>query len=165
MRYRDCPTVECSARVPAPPEAVWALITDITLPTRFSPELRSAEWLDGATEVAVGNRFRGHNKHEALGEWTTECVVAEVEEGRRWVWQVHNAENQVMASWGFEVEPGRDATTVRQWARMGPAPSGLEGAIAAMPEKEGRIVARRLEEWQAGINANLEGIQRLLGQN
>ena len=67
-----------------------------------------------------------------------------------------------MATWGFEVEPGRDATTVRQWARMGPAPSGLAVAIAAMPEKEGRIVARRLEEWAAGITANLDGIQRLL---
>jgi hypothetical protein len=32
-----------------------------------------------------------------------------------------------------------------------------------MPDKEGRIIARRLEEWQAGLNANLEGIQRLLG--
>jgi uncharacterized protein YndB with AHSA1/START domain len=163
MRYRDCPTVECSVRVAAAPEEVWALVTDITLPTRFSPELHAAEWLDGATGVAVGNRFRGHNKHEALGEWTTECRVSEVEDGRRWVWQVGNAEGEVMASWGFEVEPARDGTTVRQWARMGPAPSGLAGAIAAMPEKEARIVARRLEEWQAGITANLDGIQRLLG--
>jgi hypothetical protein len=163
MRYRDCPTVECSARVAATPEEAWALVTDITLPARFSPELQAAEWLDGATQVAVGNRFRGHNKHEALGEWTTECRVSEVEEGRRWVWQVGNAEGEVMASWGFEVEPARDGTTVRQWARMGPAPSGLAGAIAAMPEKEARIVARRLEEWQAGITANLDGIQRLLG--
>jgi uncharacterized protein YndB with AHSA1/START domain len=155
MRYRDCPTVECSIRVAAAPEEVWALVTDITLPTRFSPELQAAEWLDGAAEVAVGNRFRGHNKHEALGEWTTECTISEVEEGRRWVWQVGN--------WGFEVEPAREGTTVRQWARMGPAPSGLAGAIAAMPEKEARIVARRLEEWQTGMQANLDGIQRLLG--
>ncbi|HUR76033.1 MAG TPA: SRPBCC family protein [Sporichthya sp.] len=162
MRYRDCPTVECSIRVAAAPETVWALVTDITLPTRFSPELRAVEWLDGATGVAVGNRFRGHNKHEALGEWSTECVICEVEDGRRWVWQVLNADNEPMACWGFEVEPGRDGTTVRQWARMGPAPSGLAGAIAAMPDKEARIVARRLEEWQAGLTANLDGIQGLL---
>jgi len=45
---------------------------------------------------------------------------------------------------------------------MGPALSGLGRAITAMPDKEGRIVARRLEEWQAGMTANLEGIQRLL---
>ena len=162
MRYRDCPTMECSVRVAADPEQVWALITDINLPARFSPELQSAEWLDGATGVAVGNRFRGHNKHEAMGEWTTESLVSEMEEGRRWVWQVLNHAGEVSASWGFEVEPGRDATVIRQWAKMGPGPSGLAGAITAMPDKEGRIVARRLEEWQAGMTANLEGIQRLL---
>ena len=163
MRYRDCPTMECSIRVAASPEAVWALVTDINLPAQFSPELQSAEWLDGATGVAVGARFRGHNKHEAMGEWTTESVVSEVDEGRRWVWQVLNGDGQAMASWAFEVEPGKDVTTIRQWAKMGPAPSGLQGAIDAMPEKEGRIVARRLEEWQAGLTANLEGIARLLG--
>jgi len=132
------------------------------VPARFSPELQTAEWLGGATGVAVGNRFRGHNKHEALGEWTTESVVSEVDEGRRWVWQVFNLDGEVSASWGFEVEPARDATVIRHWGKMGPAMSGLKGAIESMPEKEGRIVARRLEEWQAGITANLEGIERLL---
>lgn len=162
MRYRDCPTMECSVRVAACAEDAWALVTDISLPTRFAGELQSAEWLDGSTGVAVGARFRGHNKHEALGEWTTESVVSEVEEGRRWVWHVFNADGEASASWGFEVEPGRDATTIRQWAKMGPALSGLRGAIESMPDKEGRIVARRLEEWQAALTANLEGIQRLL---
>jgi hypothetical protein len=162
VRYRDYPTMECSIRVAASPEAAWALVTDITLPARFSPELQSVEWLDGATGVAVGNRFRGHNKHRARGEWTTESLVSEVEAGRRWVWQVCNWDGEVSASWGFEVEPGKDATTIRQWGKMGPAPSGLQGAIDAMPEKEGRIIAQRLEEWQAGMTANLAGIARLL---
>jgi hypothetical protein len=154
--------MECSVRVAASAEDAWALVTDITLPTQCAGELQAVEWLDGATGVAVGARFRGHNKHEALGEWTTEAVVSEVEEGRRWVWQVFNAEGEVSASWGFEVEPGRDATTIRQWGKMGPALSGLRGAIESMPDKEGRIVARRLEEWQAGLTANLEGIRQLL---
>jgi hypothetical protein len=163
MRYRDCPTVECSIRVSASAEDAWALVTDITLPARFSSELQAAEWLDGAATVAVGNRFRGHNKHEAMGEWTTEAVVSELEEGRRWVWQVFNADHEVSASWGFEVEPGRDATTIRHWGKMGPHASGLTPAITAMPDKEGRIIARRLEEWRANLTANLDGIQRLLG--
>ncbi|HEY2833967.1 MAG TPA: SRPBCC family protein [Sporichthyaceae bacterium] len=161
MRYRDYPTMECSIRVAAAAGDAWALVTDISLPARFAGELQAAEWLDGATGVALGARFRGHNKHEALGEWTTESEVCEVEDGRRWVWQVFNGDGEVSASWGFEVEPGKDSTTIRQWGKMGPALSGLKGAIESMPDKEGRIVARRLEEWQAGITANLEGIRRL----
>jgi hypothetical protein len=47
---------------------------------------------------------------------------------------------------------------------MGPAPSGLNIAIAAMPEKEERIIARRLEEFEANMTATLDGIKRLAEQ-
>lgn len=161
MRYRDQPTVEVEERVHGDPAAIWELVTDITLPTRFSEELQDVEWLDGADEVAVGNRFRGHNENAALGKWSTECTVVEVEPGRRWAWQVRAGDNQ-MATWGFEVDPGREAVTVRQWARMGPDPSGLNVAIEAMPDKEGRIIARRLGDWRANMTANLAGLKALV---
>ena len=67
-----------------------------------------------------------------------------------------------MATWGFEVDPGREAVTVRQWARMGPGPSGLTSAIESMPDKEGRIIARRMAEWRTGIAANLAGIKAII---
>ena len=38
----------------APPEKVWALVSDVTQIGRFSPETFEAEWLDGATGPAVG---------------------------------------------------------------------------------------------------------------
>jgi len=44
---------------------------------------------------------------------------------------------------------------------MGPAPSGLTIAITAMPDKEERIVARRLEEYETNMRATLEGIKRV----
>lgn len=162
MLFRDAPTVEVSVRVAAPPEAVWALVTDIGVPARFSVELQSAHWLDGAARPVVGARFRGHSAHPALGEWSTVSEVVEVQEGRRWVWQVQGPGDGPTATWAFEVDPGRGAVTLRQWARMGPGPSGLTPAIAAAPEREARIVAHRLEEWRAGMSANLEGIRSLL---
>ena len=45
---------------------------------------------------------------------------------------------------------------------MGPARSGMNAAIDAMPDKEERIVARRLGEHRANVEANLAGIARLL---
>jgi len=42
---------------------------------------------------------------------------------------------------------------------MGPGPSGLTVGIAAQPDKEARIVARRLSEWQQNMQANLEWIR------
>ena len=67
VRYRDCPTVEVEERIAADPAAIWALVTDIDLPARFSDELQAVEWIGGAAGVAVGNRFRGRNQNSIIG--------------------------------------------------------------------------------------------------
>ncbi|MGH3541161.1 MAG: SRPBCC family protein [Mycobacterium sp.] len=158
MRYRDQPIIEVTQRVRCDTRTAWELVTDIGLPAHCSSELRAAEWLDDAKAVEVGARFRGRNAHQALGEWATVCEVVEVEDERRWVYNVLGPEG-VSATWAFEVEPVSDGVLVRQWARMGPGPSGLSPAIAAQPEMEARIVARRLSEWQQNMHANLDWIR------
>jgi hypothetical protein len=158
VRYRDQPTVEVTQLVHCDIATAWDYVTDITVPARCSTELQTAEWLDDADRVAVGARFRGRNTNDAIGTWETVCVVVEVEDQRRWVWNVGDRDEPV-ASWGFEVEPASDGVLIRQWARMGPAPSGLNVVIAAQPDKEARIVARRLAQWQQGMAANLEWIR------
>lgn len=163
MRYRDQPTVEVTQRVGCDVPTAWSYVTDITLPARCSSELQSVEWLDGADTVAVGARFRGSNAHAAIGEWQTVCEVVEVEDQRRWVYDVlgHPVEGQgaPIASWGFEVDPAGDGVLIRQWGRLGPGPSGLSIGIAAQPEKEARIIERRLAEWRQNMAANLEWIR------
>jgi hypothetical protein len=57
--------------------------------------------------------------------------------------------------------PEGGGTRLRQWMRMGPAPSGLTPAIEAMPDKEERIVARRLDEHRFNMLATLAGIKDL----
>lgn len=164
MRYRDQPTVEVTQRVRCDVPAAWALVTDIGLSARCSSELREVEWLDGHHRVALGARFRGRNHNDAIGSWETSCEVVEVEDQgqvRRWVWNVL-AGSGVGATWAFEVEPASDGVLVRQWARMGPAPSGLSIAIQARPELEGRIVTRRLVEWEQAMRVNLECVRAAL---
>jgi hypothetical protein len=158
MRLSDCPSIEASVKINATPAQAWASVTDIELPARFSPELQRAEWVGDAESVSVGSHFRGVNRNDILGEWTTECIVTEVEPERRWTWNVI-INDQVAATWGFEIDPARDGILVRQWVRLGPGPSGLSMAIAARPELEGRIVARRLEDLHKAMIANLEGLR------
>ena len=163
MRYRDQPTVEVTQRVRCDLRTAWDLVTDINLPAHCSSELQAVEWVDDAEAVEVGARFRGRNSHEALGDWATVCEVVEVEDERRWVYNVIGPDG-VSATWGFEVEPASDGVLIRQWARMGPGPSGLSLPIAAQPAKEARIVARRLSEWQQNMQANLDWISAQVGR-
>ena len=80
--YADRPAVAVQTYIEAPPERVWALVSDIYLMPRLSAELREVEWLDGAGEPAVGRRFRGRNTHPALGSWETVSTIVACDEPR-----------------------------------------------------------------------------------
>lgn len=163
MLYRDCPTVEVEVRYPADPVAVWAVVSDISMPCATSSELYEAEWLDGATEPAVGARFVGRNRSDHLGEWESVATVVEVDPGRRFVWEVSAAPDGSLpvgdpwSRWGFEVDPdpAGGLVRVRQWARLGPGPSGMTLFIEANPEREARIIGGRLKGWRADMERTL----------
>lgn len=160
MKYEDGPTAEVEVRVEAPAEHVWALVTDIDLPARFSGEFLGARWLD-AHGPAVGARFVGRNRHAAMGEWETTSFVVRYEPLRRFEWAVSEVE-MPSASWWFALEPdGESAVILRQGTRFGPGRSGLNIAIDAMPEKEERIIARRLQEHERNMQATVDGVKVL----
>ena len=158
MRYADGPTAEAEVEVAATADQVWRLVSDVAVPARFSGELQGAEWLD---DPGPGARFVGRNEHPALGAWETTSWVTRYEPNRAFEWAVTDAE-QPSATWWFHLEerPG-GGVVLRHGGRMGPAPSGLSIAIEAMPAKEERIVARRLEEWTANLQATVAGIKAL----
>jgi hypothetical protein len=163
VRYADSPTARAEIHVAAPPSAVWPLVSDITLPARFSTELTSAEWAEGASGPCAGARFTGRSHHPAVGPWQTTCTVVTCEEPRAFAWVVEDPARP-SARWGFELEPDDGGTRLRQWAVLGPGPSGLTPAIEAMPDKEERIVARRLAEHEANMRRCLAGIKELAEQ-
>jgi uncharacterized protein YndB with AHSA1/START domain len=158
MKYADGPTVEVDILVAAPIERVWALVSDIDLPARFSGELLGARWIDDTPKV--GARFAGRSHHDALGNWETTSFVARYDPPRAFEWAVSDLEAP-SASWWFDLDEAANGTTLRQGMRMGPAPSGLSLAITAMPDKEEKIIARRLAEHERNIQATLEGIKQL----
>lgn len=158
VRYADLPTEEASIHVAAPPEAIWPLVTDLDLLAELSAELQQASWNEGVTGAALGRTFRGRNVHPSVGEWETVSTVVEYDAPRSFAWAVMDPKNPT-AVWRFTLTPDGDGTELRQWARMGPGWSFLNQAIERTPDKEERIVARRLEQWRAGMEANLAGIK------
>jgi len=161
-RYADTPTVEVRTWIEASPQRVWQVVSNVELMPTLSTELQSVEWLDGLTEPAVGARFVGHNKHDALGEWSTTSHVIECEPERVFAWAVDDPKNPT-AIWRFRLEPKDGGTELSQWMQMGPGRSGLSLAIDRMPEKEQKIVFVRMREFEKNMQFTLEQIKRLAG--
>ena len=161
MRYADGPGVSVEVEIDAPPARVWEFVSDIDLSARFSEEFQGAEWLDGATGPAPGATFRGTKRHPAVGEWQTTSVLVACEPEVAFAWAVGDADNPA-ASWRFELaRADGGATRVRYSCVLGPAPSGLSAAIERMPDKEERIIERRLDEHRANMQRVLDGIKQL----
>ena len=158
VRYADAPSAEAEVRIDAPPPVVWPLLCDINVPASFSPEFQGAEWIDDGP--ALGARFRGRNRHEAVGEWSVVCTVTDLDPHRVFEWTVGDVADKV-ARWRFELEPDGAGSSLRFHAEMGPGRSGLTPAIERMPDREEELVAARLAEWTANMQRTLDGIKDL----
>ncbi|HYB34411.1 MAG TPA: SRPBCC family protein [Mycobacterium sp.] len=159
-RYAERPTVEASTWIDADPDRVWNLVSDIELMPTISDELQAVEWVDGADRPRVGARFVGHNKHEALGEWSTTSQIVAFDKSQQFAWAVGDPENP-SATWRFQLTPRDGGTMLTFFAQLGPGRSGLSLAIDAMPDKEQKIVFVRLREFETAIATTLEAIKKL----
>jgi uncharacterized protein YndB with AHSA1/START domain len=160
QRYADSPAVAVAAYIDAPPERVWALVSDIYLMPRLSTELQEVEWLDGVKGPAAGRRFRGRNSHRALGNWETVSTIVACDEPHEFGWAVGDP-GCPSATWRFTLRPDGLGTLLEQRAQLGPGRSGLNLAIDATPENEQKIVFVRLREFEAGFTSNLATIKDL----
>jgi uncharacterized protein YndB with AHSA1/START domain len=97
-----------TVRMAAPPEKVWALVSDVTRIGRYSPETFEAQWLDGATGPVEGARFRGHVKRNGKGPvyWTTCTVLASVP-GREFAFGVGTGAKPLNV-WRYRMEQADD---------------------------------------------------------
>ena len=73
--------------IDAPPDVVYAMVSDVTRMGEWSPETRTCEWIDGATGPAVGARFKGSNKRGIL-RWSTRPTVRVAEPGKEFTFDV-----------------------------------------------------------------------------
>ncbi len=154
----DGPGTVVEIDIKAPVADVWDVVTDIGFGARFSEEFLGACWTDGVDGPALGAEFIGRNQHPAIGEWEVPCFVHRYVEHAEFGWATSDPENPG-ARWCFELSSIAGATRLRYTLQLGPGPSGLTPAIAAMPEKEPRILYRRLEEHRANMQLVVDGIK------
>lgn len=159
----DGPGTVVEADIKAPLAEVWDLVTDINFGARFSEEFLGARWAEGHDGPALGASFIGSNKHQAIGEWEVPCFVHRYEEHAEFGWVTSDPDNPG-AQWCFELARIAGATRLRFSVVLGPGPSGISMAIAQMPDKEPRILRRRVGEHRKNMQAVIDGIKQALDQ-
>jgi hypothetical protein len=99
--------------IDAPPEAVYALVADVTRTPEYSPEIRRCSWLDGATGPAVGARFAAVNKAGRGPAWTNKPVVTVASPGREFA--VRRSEKfSGTITWRYQLSHEGSGTRVEQ---------------------------------------------------
>src|ERR1700730_1906890 len=145
---RDSVTVHMAA----PPERIWALVSDVTKIGSFSPETFEAEWLDGSTGPEVGARFRGHVKRNGKGPtYWTKCTVTASEPGGEFTFVVGTPKNHPM-TWGYRFTPAGDGTDITEFYEVADkVPVKLYWNI--MGKARGRTNARNMQTTLERIKA------------
>ena len=140
---------KATIQIQAPPEKVYALISDVNRMGEWSPECRKAEWIEGATGPAVGARFKGSNK-KGIVRWSTKPTVKVADPGREFTFEVGR--------------PGKEDT---RWSyRLAPKDGGTELTESFEALRYGlffKVVdppKRRVRELQQGIEKTLERIKQ-----
>jgi nitroreductase/uncharacterized protein YndB with AHSA1/START domain len=156
----------------APAERLWQLVSDITLPSRFSSEAAGASG-DENQQPGPGARFHGSNACEDAGHpainqlmegglsWTTSCRVERWEPPHEFSYSVGGPESP-SACWAFRLQPMLGGSTrVIHSMLVGPGTSGTSAVAQRNPEQIESIYAVRLRCIRANIAATLAGIESL----
>ena len=145
---------EVSIVIAAAPEQVYALVSDVTRMPEFSPELLECQWLDGATQAAVGVRFSARNKVTRGPSWVNKPVITALEPGRAISWARTEPFGGTV-EWSYRFEPTEGGTRVSESYRVTKPISRigwlLIGTMSATKDRRGQL--------RTGMHATLERLK------
>ena len=144
---------EVTVSIAAPPERLYAIVTDIAKMGRLSPECTGGKWLDGATGPAVGARFKGFNRR-GIARWSTTNRVVAADAGREFAFETQQSGTR----WRYRFEPDADGTRVtesREPWRDRPLIARVFSTLALGG------VGRHDDEMREGMRATLERLRRV----
>lgn len=169
---RSRPSTEGTARVvdgqgvvaeidtKARPSELWPIISDITMPARFSSEFLGAEWTDGA-EPGVGATFVGRNEIPDVFAWEVTCHVTEWVPEQTFEWRVTDPDNPG-AIWRFDLAEQGTGSRLRFSMTIGQENNGTVPQALKDPDKEEHVLNRRRQTLKANMQATVEGIRDLV---
>ena len=110
---QDLTTDTVNRYIEASPEALYALVADVTRTPELTPDIIRVEWLDGATGPAVGARFKAINKQGSKPSWSNKPVIRVLEPGREIAWSRTEPFGGTL-EWRYRFEPEGSGTRVTE---------------------------------------------------
>lgn len=101
-----------AVHIDAPPETLYAMISDVTRMGEWSPETRTCEWIEGATGPAVGARFKGSNKRGIL-RWSTKPTVKVADPGKEFTFDTGKPGKED-TRWSYKLSPSDGGTDLTE---------------------------------------------------
>jgi hypothetical protein len=95
------PSASGSIDIDAPPERVYALLTDLETFTDISAETREMTWKQGSA-ATPGARFGGKNDN-GKRRWSTTCRITDAD-GTRFAFEVTSLGGTPVSRWQYDVE-------------------------------------------------------------
>lgn len=86
MRQQQLTADTVDRHIDATPEALYAIVADVTRTPELTGDIVRCEWLDGATEAVVGARFLATNRQGRGPEWKNSPVITTATPGREIAW-------------------------------------------------------------------------------
>lgn len=104
---------EVTVEIAAPPERVYALVSDITRMGEWSPECIRCSWARGAAGPAVGARFKATNKGKRGPSWFNTPTVTVAQPDREFAF---NRSGPAIGSytWRYVMEPTATGTRLTE---------------------------------------------------
>ncbi len=148
-------TYEDSIVIAAQPDAVYAMISDVTRMGEWSPVCRAC-WWDDENERGVGAWFNGRNEVPERTWQTRSQVVAA--DGQEFAFQVNTPDGVAAVRWGYTVAPVEDGTQLTEsWHFL---PAGITFFHGRFGPDAPAEIAKRAEAARTGIPATLEAIRK-----
>lgn len=129
------PGASGSVTVDAPPERVYALLTDLDAMARIVEETETMRWSNGAAAASPGARFRGTNRN-GWRRWTTTCTVTDAVAGQRFAFDVTHSVVPI-ARWQYDIAPTASGCTVTEtmWDRRPRWFTGIAGLATGVSDR------------------------------
>jgi uncharacterized protein YndB with AHSA1/START domain len=149
-------TLEISRDIAAPPEAVYAAISDVTRMGEWSEECFACEWRDGYAGPVVGATFDGHNR-QGENEWTTQGKVIEADPGRAFAFECSMFDFHY-STWGYRIEAIPSGCRVTEWSEDLRPESAMElskriSGVDDRTERNRRTMSNTLERLAAVLES------------